>query len=203
MAPSTSTPSRPRRGSDFLALKLKSLLYFVTSVSAYQLTERNVAKSRHFQGTSCWITKVTPHVDDYHVRKNPPSLTKANMSKSIAIYCNLQQLSLCLHTRIVTDKALISKRIHPSKNMGHISPGEKERKRNIAKPYFILYRAFLFMFDRSARAWRVSSCWLFSRLISLRYFLYLTSRTVKPPREAAYDARLAERRTGAYRSGRK
>jgi len=125
------------------------------------------------------------------------------MSKSLAIYCNPQPRSLCRHTRIVTDKALISKGIHPFKNMGRISPGEKERKRNIAMPYFILYRVFLFMFDRLARGWRVSSCWLFSRLISLRYFFYLTSRTVKPTREAAYDARLAERRTGAYRLGRK
>jgi len=87
--------------------------------------------------------------------------------------------------------------------MGHISLGDKERKLNIAMQYFILYRVFAFIFDRLALARRVSSCWVLSRLLSPQTFLYLTSRTVKPPRDAAYDARLTERRAGAYRSGRK
>ena len=50
------------------------------------------------------------------------------MSKSIAIYRNPQPRSIFRHTRFLTDKALISKRIHPSKHMGHISRGEKEKK---------------------------------------------------------------------------
>ena len=41
------------------------------------------------------------------------------------------------------------------------------------------------MFDRLARARRVSSCWVFSRLLSPQTFFYLTSRTVKLPRDAA------------------
>ena len=53
----------------------------------------------------------------------------------------------------------------------------------------------------------VSSYWTFQRLLSLRSFVYFPSSTVKPPRDAAYDATLAERRAerwaSAYLSSRK